>query len=195
MDDVAGTKENVNGFAYRNDHFRGCEIIFSSRVFGFDSKFVLDAEEFHIPFAKFAVCTGITDIPAKLVTYYINRDGIWGQRSLGEFMPDAIAPDSEEQEDRGGNDGPPEFQRVVTMAVVGFVARTATVADQVDNVDGLSEDEYSQRQNENKIEQHVDLSAADCDIWRGPVKIAGAFFCASGHEATTKKGSYCEKKA
>ena len=183
MDHIAGAEEHMNGFADGDDELGGSEVVFAGGVCGIDAEFVLDAEALHIAFSELAISSGITQIPAELVTHDVYGNGIRSDRRLGEFIPDAVRPDGQEQEDSGWNDGPPEFEGVIAVAVVGFVSGTAAIADEVNNVNTLCQYKYHQRENEDEIEQGVDFFSTDCDIWRGPVEVRGALLGLGGDAA------------
>ena len=70
---------------------------------------------------------------------------------------------------------------------MGFVSGTATVADEIDNINTLRQYKYNKRQNKDEIEQHVDFFSTDRDIWRRPVKVRGALLGLGGDTAAYEK--------
>ena len=79
------------------------------------------------------------------------------------------------------------------MAVVGFVAGAATVADEIKDVEALGEDEDDERENEYEIQQCIDFFAADGDIWRRPIEVRCALL-GLGREAAAGEKKCGEEK-
>ena len=183
VDHIAGAEEDMDRFAYRDDEFGGGEVVFAGGVCGIDAEFVFDAEALHIAFSELAISSGIAQIPAELVTHDVYGNGIRCDRRLSEFKPDTVRPYGKEEEDGSWNDGPPEFEGVIAVAVVGLVSGTAAVTDEIDNINTLCQYKYHQRENEDEIEQGVDFFSTDCDIWRGPVEVRGALLGLGGDAA------------
>ena len=180
VDHIAGAEEDMDGLTDGDDQLGGGEVVLGGGVCGIDAEFVFDAEALHIAFSELAISSGIAQIPAELVTHDVYGNGIRCDRRLGEFIPDAVRPYGEEEEDGGWNDGPPKFEGVVAVAVVGLVTWAATIADEIDDVNDLCQNEYHQREDEDEIEEVVDFFAANGDIWRSPIEIGSALLGLSG---------------
>ena len=187
VDHIARAKEDMDGLSDGDDELSGSKVVFASGVGWIDAELIFHAETLHIACAELSIGPGIAQIPAELVANNIYGNGIRRDRRRSEFEPDTVRPDCQEKEDGCGNDGPPEFKGVIAVAIVGLVSRTATVADQVNNVNALSQDKYHQRENEDEIEQGIDFFSTDRDIWRGPEKIGSALLGLGGKTAPYEK--------
>ena len=106
---------------------------------------------------------------------------------MREFIPDAVAPDREGQEDGRGDNCPPKFQGIVAMAVVGFVARATAVFDEIDDIDTLRGYENDEREPEDEIQDAVNFLTANGDVFWSPVEIVGAGLGLGNRRGKTKE--------
>ena len=184
---IAAAEKDMNRFACGDDQFGGREVVLGGRVVLVHTEFVLQRKEVGGAVTEFAVGSGVAEIPSELVGDDIHGHGIRRNRGLCEFAPHAVSPDRKRQEDRCGNDGPPEFEGVVAVAVVGLVSRAAAVFDEINDINGLGRDKDGEGEPEDEIQNSVDFLTTDGDVFRGPVEVLHSFLGLGGGNGKPKE--------
>ena len=80
VDHIAGAKEHMNGLTNGNNELGGGKVVLASGISGIDAEFVFQTEAFDIASAQLAIGSGIAHVPAILISYDIDSDGIWRNR-------------------------------------------------------------------------------------------------------------------